>query len=151
MVQLNNVLWEQRDLRLRDFQHGTYVKIEVPPPPEPHWNTAAAIRVAQDVSAMLDPHEAGSLISQVLEAEFENSHTVPGGGRVRENKPCEIEEDIDAPMTFPPGMRGPPSRPRHDGDWAWLTSLVNIFATEAIAEVVDGAPLLYIPDLVHPS
>ena len=144
MVQLNNVLWEQRDLRLRDFQHGTYVKIEVPPPPEPHWNTAAAIRVAQDVSAMLDPHEAGSLISQVLEAEFENSHTVPGGGRVRENKPCEIEEDTDAPMTFPPGMRGPPSRPRHDGDWAWLTSLVNIFATEAIAEVVDGAPLLYI-------
>ena len=144
VVHLNNEPWEQRDPRLREIQHGVYVKIEVPPPPEPHWNTAAAIRVAQDVGAMLDPSEAGSLISQVLAAEFEDPSIVLGGGRMQQNKPCEIEEDIDVPMTFPPGTRGPSRRPHLDGDWTWLTSLVNIFAAEATTEVIDGAPLLYI-------
>lgn len=144
VVTLDNEHWDQRDLRLRDVHHGTYVKIEVPPPPEPHWNTAAAIRVAQDISTMVDPREAGDLISQTLAAEFGEVPTVLGGGQVQQHKPCEIEEDIDVPMTLPPGTRKPSSRPRLDGDWTWLNSLVEIFAAEAEAEVIDGTPLLYI-------
>ena len=144
LVYIDNELWDQRDLGLRDIAHGTYLKIQVPPPPAPHWNTPAAVRVAQDVGDTVSPADAPELISQILSAEFEDGRGPIHAPRPRQHKPCEIDGDIDAPMTYAPGERLPSMRPRHDGNFQWLQDLVNIFALEAEAEVLDGSPLLYI-------
>ena len=47
-------------------------------------------------------------------------------------------------MTFPPGTRLPSLRPRHDGDMQWFDQLAAVFRDNAIHEVHDGPPLLYI-------
>lgn len=115
----------------------------MPPPPPPHWNTAAAIRVARDVGSLFGFPEAHELASQILEHEFE-ANQLPGGAQPRQARPSDHVEDIDVPMTFPPGTRLPSLRPRHDGDMQWFDQLAAVFRDNAIHEVHDGPPLLYI-------
>ena len=144
LVYIDNELWDPRDFRLRDIAHGTYLKIQVPPPPAPHWNTPAAVRVAQDVGDSVSPADAPGLISQILSVEFEADHGPIFAPHPRQHKPCDLDGDVDAPMTYAPGERMPTVRPRHDGNFQWLNDLVNVFAVEAEAEVLDGSPLLYV-------
>lgn len=143
VVRYNNLVWHPRDQSLRDVVHGTYIKVEIPPPPSPHWNTEAAVRVARDVGPLFGFPEASELASQILSTEFEA--TPPeAAGRPLQHKPCEVEDDVDVPMTFPATRRLPIRRPRHDGDMSWLDQLAHIFRMEAEIEVVEGPPLLYL-------
>ncbi|CAL1146566.1 unnamed protein product, partial [Cladocopium goreaui] len=142
IVYFNNQPWPLRDTALRDTLHGMYIKILLPPPPTPHWNTAAAVRVAQDVGSLFGFPEAHELASQILEHEYESDP--PPVAAPRQSRPCDQEDDIDVPMTFPPGARLPRLRPRHDGNMQWLDQLAEIFRAEAVSEVHGGAPLLYV-------
>ena len=148
IVQIDNALWPASDVSLRDLYHGTYIRVQVPPPPQPHWNTAAAVSVAQDVGILADFPEASELATQILEGDFgarppqpnaDASHDQP-----RHCKPCEVEDEHDIPMLLPPGTRMPRHRPRYEGDWSWLEQLNAIYTATAEAETIEGEPLLYV-------
>ena len=144
IVYLNHQIWEHRDRSLKHILHGMYIKVILPPPPLPHWNTVAAVRVAQEVGSTFGFPEAHELASQILEQEYEVNSPLAIAAQPRQSRPNDQEDDIDVPMTFPPRARMPRLRPRHDGDMQWLDQLAEFFRAEAIHEVFDGPPLLYI-------
>ena len=144
IVYLNHQVWEHRDNSLKHILHGMYIKVTIPPPPSPHWNTVAAVRVAQDVGSIFGFPAAHELASQILEHEYETDPPHATAVQPWQARPHDQEDDIDVPMTFPPGARMPRLRPRHDGNMQWLDQLAVIFRDEAVHEVLDGPPLLYI-------
>ena len=51
----NNELWPANDVRVHTMTHGTYLKIQVPPPQDPTLDTEVAIAIARDFALEEEP------------------------------------------------------------------------------------------------
>eukprot|EP00435_Cladocopium_sp_Y103_P030221 s2897_g7.t1 len=151
VVHRNGRIWHLADAQLHEIQHGTYIRIQVPPPCQPDWDPGLAIRVAQGACDLFDFPEAGLVATAILNGQAATgalpdppTQAASPDGTFRRRKPCELEGDIDVHMLFAPGARMPRLRPRHDGAMDWILHLAELFATEAEIEVLEGDPLLYV-------
>ena len=48
----NHELWQKQDLGPRQFEHGMYLRVIVPPPPSPQWEISRAIQAFHDAVCM---------------------------------------------------------------------------------------------------
>ena len=149
VVHHNDREWYRTDQRLRDISHGAVFRIQLPPPPRAEWQIGQAVRVAHETGELFDFPAAGDLAYAIMNGQIDANRqdydgTSTTGARVVQCKGSDHVEDIDIPMTFPPGVQVPRVRPRHDGVFTWLYDLAEFFRQDAEAEVFDGDPLLYV-------
>ena len=149
VVHHNDREWYRTDQRLRDISHGAVFQIQLPPPPRAEWQIGQAVRVAHETGELFDFPAAGDLAYAIMNGQIDANRqdydgTSTTGARVVQCKGSDHVEDIDIPITFPPGVQVPRLRPRHDGVFTWLYDLAEIFRQDAEAEVFDGDPLLYV-------
>ena len=107
---------------------------------------ASSIRVAEDTGELFDFPDAGQLIHAVLAGDLDTAAPTSSTCHTptRSCRGTEITEDIDIPMTIPPGAPMPRIRPPHDGNLDWLLQLGEVFRTESEIETIDGLPMLYV-------
>ena len=146
IVYHNDVEWPRDDHQLRQVDHGAYFRVVLPPPPRAEWEIGHAVRVAEDTGELFDFPEAGQLIHAVLNGEFDGN--APAFStchpQTRSCRGSEHTEDIDIPMTIPPGAPMPSIRPPHDGTLDWLLQLGAVFRTDSEVETIEGLPMLYV-------
>eukprot|EP00435_Cladocopium_sp_Y103_P028957 s1060_g7.t1 len=151
IVYIDNVVWHPSDFRLRDIEHGTYLRILLPPPHRPEWDIGLAVRVAEEAGDLFDFPEAGILATAIMDGQVDAdrhhvaAHTAPGAyPRVVTCKGTAQGDDFDIPMMFAPGERLPRLQPAHDGGFQWLLQLGALFTEAAEVETVDGVAYLYL-------
>lgn len=144
----NGIMWPYADHQLRDMEHGMYVRIQLPPPQQQHWEPTLAIQAIQEAGDLFDFPEAGWIAADLLQGralDHDQAAALPcHAPRHQQCKPCEIIEDIDVPLFFAPGTRMPRHRPRHDGGFDWWYQLGEMFSQFAEQEAIDGDHYLYL-------
>ena len=140
----NHELWQKQDLGPRQFEHGMYIRVIVPPPPSPQWEISRTIQAFHDAVACFDCPAAYHVAIASLEPSTGSEAQDTQGSRLRQAKSSENEEVIDVPMMLGPHVRMRRLRPEHDGSETWLWNLGQIFSTQAAAETVEGDAFLYV-------
>ena len=112
IVEHNGHVWHHNDPQLRQVEHGTVFRIQLPPPLNPAWNIGQAVRIAHETGEILDFPEAGQLAHSILDGNVEHNRLDFGevarnGARLVTCKGNDQVEAIDIPTTFPPGTRMP--------------------------------------------
>ena len=149
IVHHNDREWHRTDYQLRDISHGAVFRIQLPPPPQSEWQIGQAVRVAHETGELFDFPAAGDLAYAIMNGQVDTNRQDYGGAstsgaRIVQCKGSDHVDDVDIPMTFPPGVQMPRLRPRHDGAFDWLYDLASIFRQDAESETIEGEPLLYI-------
>ena len=147
VVHCNGHIWHFADGRLRDVEHGTYIRIQLPPPIREDWEPSLAIRMAQEAGDLFDFPLAGRLAHDLLQGQSgDANHEAEEREmlRSRQCKPCENVDDPGVPIFYAPGTRAPRLRPRHDGEFAWWYQLGALFTQYAEQETIDGDAYMYV-------
>ena len=66
----NHQVWTQQDIAPRQIEHGAYFRIIVPPPLDPGWDIARAIRIFHESYALFEPPAAGRIAVESLQIQF---------------------------------------------------------------------------------
>ena len=148
IIHCNGQIWPQQDHGPMRIEHGMYFRITIPPPPVPSWDISHALRVFHDASELFEPHIAGQIAEEMLQAQPNpvNVQIQDQSHGPRSHKGADLDGDIDIPMmSAQPATRlGRRPRPVHDGTDQWLMDLGNLFSEHAEVEVIDGDAYLYI-------
>jgi hypothetical protein len=72
----NQEIWLQQDHGPRRIEHGAYFRIIIPPPPEPTWDIAHALRVFHEALDLYDQPAAGRIAAAIMNGQDPSSHTI---------------------------------------------------------------------------
>ena len=63
LVSMNHQLWPFQDIQLRDIRHGTYFRINIPPPMHGQMRTQRALDIAEELSENIPVNLEGRMYS----------------------------------------------------------------------------------------
>ena len=156
IVFCNRIPWPAQDLGPKQIHHGMYLRIVVPPPPNPHWEISRAVQLFHESREFFTEDEANAVAVHLLSV---NSDQRPADiaseqGSVTRTlasvtgwsfKSADLDGDIDIPVTSTePNVPLRRLRPVHDGTDQWLLELGQIFSDAAEEEAIAGEAFLYV-------
>ena len=81
----NHEIWLQQDNGPRRIEHGAYFRIVLPPPPEPTWDIAHALRIFHDTFDLYDQPAAGQIAVAIMNGQDLLQHTTEPSGNNTED------------------------------------------------------------------
>lgn len=81
----NHEIWLQEDNGPRRIEHGAYFRIVRPPPPEPTWDIAHALRIFHETFDLYDQPAAGQIAVAIMNGQDLLQHTTDPSGNNAED------------------------------------------------------------------
>ena len=142
------------ELAPRHLQHGAFLKVIIPPPPDGHGNTAHAVQVAREAADLFDFPMASQVIPGLLLADQPDEPANPPPGNfyvrhwkypgMRRHKNGEEHEFDDFPVSERSRRPTQIELPAMDWSGNWMQQLVQLMRAEGEEEIVDGPTYLYL-------
>ena len=66
----NQQVWIQQDIAPRQIEHGAYFRVIVPPPIDPAWDIAHALRIFQEAYDLFEPPAANRIAVDILQTQY---------------------------------------------------------------------------------
>ena len=67
LVFLNNALWPQQDASPKRIEHGMYLRVVIPSPPESNWEIGRTLQVFHEAFELFEPHHAGQIAFEIMQ------------------------------------------------------------------------------------
>ena len=154
LVYHNGRGWPILELAPRHLQHGAFLKVIIPPPPDGHGNTAHAVQVAREAADLFDFPMASQVIPGLLLADQPDEPANPPPGNfyvrhwkypgMRRHKNGEEHEFDDFPVSERSRRPTQIELPAMDWSGNWMQQLVQLMRAEGEEEIVDGPTYLYL-------
>ena len=163
----NNVLWPANDRTVHHMQHGTYIRIQVPPPEDPLLDTLTAIAISRDFALESDRGQA-STFCQGNPPTLQRPSLHDGDGHslfqlsIKQfidvcsdwqlsGQPSQLKVAPDQVVhpgvpTSGPGapQRLPPPRPLSRYNDRDFDALSNLFTSDSLIECEEEGPIAYV-------
>eukprot|EP00435_Cladocopium_sp_Y103_P066288 s450_g28.t1 len=143
IVQLDHHIWPHQDLGVREFAHGQYVRLTVPPAPSPDGDTQTAIDILEDAVEEARAYDASE--GPLPGVPSVSPEQVNGADPPQQHFQGHPGQDVlDVPIILPPTAA--PRRPavRFDGNTAWMEPLSQLFATQGLHDRTTGTAFLHV-------
>ena len=72
----NHHVWTQQDIGPRRIEHGAYLRIIVPPPPDIAWDIAETIRTFHEAYELFEPSVAGHIAVEIMQSQHAGTHSI---------------------------------------------------------------------------
>eukprot|EP00435_Cladocopium_sp_Y103_P061021 s192_g22.t1 len=140
VVHVDHHIWPHQDIGVREFLHGQYVRLAVPPAADTSTDTQVAIDIIEN--AVEDAQDDATPLPDEVVVDADHGHEAqPFTAAARQHKPNPGTEPPDVSFVLPPHVTPEQPRVRSDGVFDWMHPLSCSFAEAGCFERTTGITL----------
>ena len=144
-VFMNNELWSANDARTHRIAHGTYFRIQVPPPQDPALDTEIAIAIARDLAAEDEPERTEVAIRCRQRSNALSLRQIGASqSQPEDDWEIPIQWNDNAPLQLREPMRPLPERIRGRFADGHLWSLIRLRDRTNLIECEEEGRIMYV-------